>query len=420
MKTFGKNISAIRKNGAEVDRIVINGVKLWDSVCDLSMHDIYGNNRYSRTTANCYIVNREGKYKFPLVYGNAIKDGSVNAAAYTKNDGEYSSEFVNFSNVQITSPYIEEDTGIQATGASLLVADTDNVFADIGISHGTDCAYVEFTVLDVPATGANAVIGVSGTSIMWSWHIWVWNEDMTPVAVEEEIDDTAKEPPYFYMLPYNLGSKWDDDSKTYLRSWYYQWGRPTPQLCTVSSDSSTLSGNYGTATVSTAYVADNIGVVISNPNVFYKTNGGYYNNWFKSSLTYNLWDANCTAAGVTDSDSVKTIYDPSPPGFKVPNCAVFEHIAAKELIGSDDKNDKGLRFKVRKNDTEGFFFPCSGYRMEGGGNVIYEGTIGGYWTSVPYNIYSSYWMRLQEGSPATTENHNFGRSHGFSVRPVME
>ena len=32
-------------------------------------------------TANCYVINAPGKYSLPLVYGNAIKNGSTNASA---------------------------------------------------------------------------------------------------------------------------------------------------------------------------------------------------------------------------------------------------------------------------------------------------------------------------------------------------
>lgn len=52
------------------------------SVTDLSMFDIYGNS-ISQTTANCYVVSKPGIYKFPLVFGNALKNGSVNSLSYT-------------------------------------------------------------------------------------------------------------------------------------------------------------------------------------------------------------------------------------------------------------------------------------------------------------------------------------------------
>ncbi len=48
---------------------------------DLSMRDVNGNPT-SRNTANCYMVHARGTYKFPVVYGNAIKDGATNTIAF--------------------------------------------------------------------------------------------------------------------------------------------------------------------------------------------------------------------------------------------------------------------------------------------------------------------------------------------------
>ncbi|MDY5237317.1 hypothetical protein, partial [Bacteroides helcogenes] len=36
----------------------------------------------NENTANCYVVSASGYYSFPLVYGNAIKDGTTNTLAY--------------------------------------------------------------------------------------------------------------------------------------------------------------------------------------------------------------------------------------------------------------------------------------------------------------------------------------------------
>ncbi len=51
---------------------------------DLSMVDCAGTARTDgQWTANCYMVHTAGDYKLPLVYGNAIKAGADNTAAYT-------------------------------------------------------------------------------------------------------------------------------------------------------------------------------------------------------------------------------------------------------------------------------------------------------------------------------------------------
>ncbi|MDO4165317.1 MAG: fimbrillin family protein [Bacteroides sp.] len=61
-------------------------------------------------TANCYIINAPGTYSLPLVYGNAIKDGSDNKAAYVStastSSGRILTPFVNHLDRGITDPYI--------------------------------------------------------------------------------------------------------------------------------------------------------------------------------------------------------------------------------------------------------------------------------------------------------------------------
>ena len=61
-------------------------------------HDLSYDYNGLMNTANCYVVTHPGYYKFPLVYGNAIKNGATNAIAYG------SSTFVNHLGNQISDP----------------------------------------------------------------------------------------------------------------------------------------------------------------------------------------------------------------------------------------------------------------------------------------------------------------------------
>lgn len=49
---------------------------------DLSMRDVNGNPTATMNTANCYLVHARGTYKFPVVYGNGIKNGAINTIAF--------------------------------------------------------------------------------------------------------------------------------------------------------------------------------------------------------------------------------------------------------------------------------------------------------------------------------------------------
>ena len=383
--------------------VVLNGE------IDLSKQDIYGTS-ISRTTANCYVIKTTGEYCFPLVYGNAIKNGATNSAAFTKVEGSYSHDFVNHLDAIITDPYIANNSGCVPKEAEISMLDTDNVFSDVYAATGADGYYIRFTVTQVPVTGANAVISIMDSTgiIMWSWHIWVWNEDLTPVTITNKTNNN------YSILPVNLGSKWDDESKTKIKNWYYQWGRPTPMLCPAKYNSSTDHANYGEKSYIKTTKADTIGVAIQNPNKFFYNASSPY-NWFGSASYYNLWDANCINTGNSDNNVVKTIYDPCPVGFKIPNGNTFTYFSASNVVGSFNN---GYYFKRNAEDTTGVFFPASGYRFSNSGGLYDVGSYGGCWCSSSYSQSSA--CNLYFYSGYVGPQLSYGRACGFSVRPALE
>ena len=187
-------------------------------------------------TANCYIVNGPGTYKFPLVYGNAIKNSQTNENAYTCESvsglGSYDKflkTFVNHLDLAITSPFIEENedaenTKLEAKGAkvvwyqgmeNMITVDDNNALTSEKItvdSKEQTGKYLHFTVAGGQnIKQGNAIIAVTdaeGTT-MWSWHIWV-----TPYKLEEEkitLSDYAGNSTV--MMPHNIGYVTNDKIK---------------------------------------------------------------------------------------------------------------------------------------------------------------------------------------------------------------
>lgn len=377
---------------------------------DLSRQDIHGAST-SMNTANCYVVKTTGTYAFPLVYGNAIKNGAVNEAAYTKVSGDYSHNFVNHLDAVITSPSIEDHANCAAASAELSMADTDSVFSNLSLVEGGSCKYIQFKVNSVPTTGANGVISVldSSGTVMWSWHIWVWPDDLTPVTIT---NNTGVD---YNILPVNLATKKDASTSGKMYNWFYQWGRPTPMLPPSAYNSTTNATNYGVRifAVSSAK-ADTYGAGIQSPQTFYK-NSSSPNNWFGSSSYYNLWDANCTSTGNSDNTVVKTVYDPCPVGFKMPNGNTFTYFSDSNVVGSFNN---GWYFKRNADDTTGVFFPASGYRYNSNGSLNYVGSIGIVWLSSAYSQDSAYYLNFD--SYSVNPQNRSRRANGYSVRPVQE
>lgn len=384
-------------------------------VTDLSMFDIYGN-PILQNTANCYVVNKPGFYKIPLVFGNAIYNGCVNAASYTNNMGGYSHNFQDYLGGTITSPYIEIMSGIAAS-AQLSIADTDGIFTDISIVNGSPCRYLQFNIANVPDTGANGVLSIMDDYgfIMWSWHIWIWPYDLTPVEI---INDTAVG---YNILPVNLATKLDATNSinktTGWKNWFYQFGRPTPLLCPATYNASSNHTSYGILNYAATTIATDLSTGIQNPTTFYKSSSSYNYNWFQaySYQTRNLWDADCTTIDNSDNIVVKTIYDPCPIGFKMPNGNTFTGFSINDYVS---RSAGGYKFKCNPGDTVGVFFPYSGYRYDSSGALTSAGSKGYVWLSSHYSQTKSYNLTYDSAGVYPQSNNN--RALGFSVRPVQE
>ena len=377
---------------------------------DLSLQDIYGKT-IGRTTANCYVVQKPGHYTFPIAYGAAIKNGTTNAEAYKNLGLENTMPFVNYKNEVITSPYIEEDTNSIASSVELTMCDTESLIEDPTIKTVNEEKVIAFTVRKIPATGGNAVVSVmdENGAIMWSWHIWVWPDDLTPVTITNATS-------YNYnILPVNLGSKWDDASKTHIKNWFYQWGRPTPMLSPAAYNSTENATNYGVKefAVSTG-PASSFGEGIQNPNKFFINSVSPY-NWFGTSSFYNLWDANCTTVGNADNIVAKTVYDPCPVGFKMPNGNTFTYFSTSNVVGSFNN---GWYFKRNAEDTTGVFFPALGYRSNSGGPFSSVGSNGYVWLSSAAIQGYAYYLYFYSGN--VRPQYSNRRASGFSVRPVQD
>ena len=378
---------------------------------DLSRKDIYGNMTGSRNTANCYVIKTAGYYCFPLVYGNGIKDGAPNSAAYTSGGGTYQADFVNYKGNTIISPYIETDTVTQAATAELMISDEDNIIDSIVIrSFGDEPArFLCFNVLNVPSVGANAVIAIKDSegNVMWSWHIWLWPQSLETVAITNNSGNI------YNILPVNLASKYDADG-THIKNWFYQWGRKDPLLCPENYNSNTDHIAFG----STAYgvlPAATVSDTIKNPTMFFTEDVNHNNNWNTLDYFYNFWDASETTTGSADKATVKTVYDPSPVGFKVGNARVFNYFSTTNVIGSFDY---GYYFKRNSTDTTGTFFAASGGRGRKSGGLSNVGSYGFVWSAGSGSAASAYYLYFSSGSVYPVNNNN--RSNGFSVRSVSE
>ena len=427
---------------------------------DLSLHTVAGAD-CSMTTANCYLVHAPGTYKLPLVYGNAIKNGSTNSGAYNpsgSNSDTFLKPFLNHAGSGISDPWLKNN-GATPDGASLIWQDVNGMISAVGISGD----YLTFTVDKSKIAEGNAVIAAtkSGT-VVWSWHIWVTPETLSTLTSIAGNSITYK------VAPVNLGwvnsgtiswtgydgrsctvkiSQLGGQEKTFVVSQspsktvteskqgyntYYQWGRKDPEIPAAVYNSTTnhaaynISGSSVSLTLktftSTGTSADygSIANGIKNPLYHYYNNisgnSGRYGPF--QTWQYNLWDANNTTTGQIKTKTVKTIYDPCPAGFCIPTSDLWYKMSGNSggssSSGTWDDTNKG---RLWTDNTPNVYFPASGCRSYSSGSLYGVGSDGYYWSASPYSSYCGHNLYFNSG----LWFWNYGyRAFGFPVRAVAE
>ena len=385
-----------------------------DTRKDLSMVDCAGIARASMWTANCYMVHSAGYYQLPLVYGNAIKNGEANAFAFNPGGTtgtNYCANFVNHAGNAITAPWIK-DNSTTVTSAELLWQDAQGLITKVGISGD----YLTLTVgKNATTQEGNALVAAKDAddNIVWSWHIWVTKQTFATDDLKDfaaEIKNGNNTTSYTYKVtPVNLGWVGEATSTTGYCT-FYQWGRKDafiPSTGTNDNANHTVYDNNGATVTGYTYTTDNsttIGGNIQHPTVFNHNSSttGPCNTQY-----YNMWDAQRTSHAIDATPTVKTVYDPCPPGFCVPTIGLYYNIA----VQTEHKWENYYTYN-------GVYFPVSGYRGYGSGNLESVGLNGCYWSATPADGGTdSRWFDI--GSSVWVYNTNY-RTYGYPVRAVAE
>lgn len=378
-------------------------------------HDLSYDYNGQMNTANCYVVTHPGYYKFPLVYGNAIKNGATNDIAYG------STTFVNHLDRPIEDPYIYENSGCTVGSAALVWQDAPNLITNIELSD--DKKYIKFEITKENIEQGNAVIAVKDGSgnIMWSWHIWVTNKNVYETqAVTASYQGTTQ---IFMFMPFPLG--WND-STTAPTCTFYQWGRkdPFPPSDGSSLNSTTDKTVYkydpsGNSTTSDCWYKvgsqATIAISILNPSTFYYFSG----NWCSQSSD-ELWNVGEDDYYVDFETITKSVYDPSPAGFRLPETAAFTGFTVDggnggTINGKWENSTCGYNFTTGSVTT---YWQACGYRHHTIGSLIYVGSGGYYWSAGPYSDTDGRYFDFHSSGVSPWSSSY--RANGFSVRPVSE
>ena len=417
----------------------------------------------ARSTANSYVISAPGYYRIPLVYGNAITGGATNSSAYISSApvtivggaDVILHNFKDHNGNNITNPWIEKSNAANTNidGAHIVWADEANLIhlSSTPIVHesANNDAYLQFEVKASDIKSGNAVVAVTkGNTVVWSWHLWFAPQSaLTPievtnhqnkkynfteetlgwkptewlattynaprtvkVKVEQEYGPSGNKKIAVFNITQNPGGK-----KASIAT-FYQFGRKDA-----------IPGTDALAAAST-YSFDNtaggrsLGYAIQHPeNMFGNVGTGYNSADWCNTTYYNLWSVDNTTVGFKDEAVIKTIYDPSPAGYKMPTSNVFTGFTIDgengTTINHDDTYNNGHNFWTNSNKNEIVFLPAVGCRRISDG-LFSVGGFGYYWSAIPKSTDSGCYMYFNGGFVFPLSLN--GRADAFAVRPVTE
>ena len=319
--------------------------------------------------SNCFIISHAGTYAFKAVKGNSdVSVGSVKSVAVLWESFGTS-----------TAPKVGDLLSSVSCKDDRIVFHTSDVFRE-----------------------GNAVIAAKDASgkILWSWHIWL--TDQPGKCVYANNAGT--------LMDRNLGATSATPGDVGALGLLYQWGRKDPFLGSSSISNSVEAKSTITwpSSVLTSSSSGTIGYAVEHPTTFIMS---YYNN-------YDWYYTGSSSTDDTRWQSAKTIYDPCPAGWRVPDGG---ENGVWNKAGFDDRDyddsDEGMLFGSGIS-SPATWYPASGFRRGSDGTLDSVGNNGNYWSVTPNGnyAYSLYFSCADLVLP----KDNYKRAYGKSVRCQKE
>lgn len=261
-------------------------------------------------TANCYMITSAGMHDFKAtVIGNGQKGIIPGAGFHT------------------------DDATINPVSAKLLWEDVKDFISYVELRDGR--VYYKTTT----NTG-NAVIAVydgpnATGNILWSWHIWGVGDTLPGTY-----DYTTKGGVVNQIMDRDLGAfpatdeqrlqttRVEADEDVVLRAMLYQWGRKDPMPNSIKRYVDGVETDLTTFPVwkGTSQAEHTIAASIQHPmELINRYEGNSDGDWLGTDVELLWGDAKYSGSNASGRwTDVKTIYDPSPVGYRVPGYYTFD------------------------------------------------------------------------------------------------
>ena len=341
----------------------------------------------AKATANCYVVSAPGLYSFKAsVRGNGIGDEA--SAGYDP---------------QISAGEMKADW---------LWTSTDKLVSDITYDKSTG----RISFIAAKGEGNVVIALMNANEVVWSWHIWMTDE---PQTMTYENGTTFQDR--------NLGAIGLEQGSAEAYGLYYQWGRKDPFVggTTTETSATAFAEAKKTSLVNPLYegltwiaatgTLSTFADAVSHPMtfIFNKIGATSTYDWL-GKPKQTLWGKK------------KTLNDPCPPGYKVPEVSAWSNLVASyqyiDGISAWDGDKYGMTYTQAGKTA---WYPAQGYRNQSNGNLVGLGNTrsGNYWSSEATSQMAKFFYfqkKLTSSSGSINIELDKNRSFGYSVRCCKE
>ncbi len=295
-------------------------------------------------------------------------------------------------------------------------------------------------VVTIPSGLKHQNVGVNllkNDTIIWSWHLWVTDYNPYVVSLKandydfvdypkrtstDQVESVLEGELHSYtgtlwsgagiyadkfIMDRNIGARnrtfegQNGDDPTTGGALYYQFGRKDP-----------FPGSAGKYVNGTNQIAKNqisYATAVNNPTLFIAL-GNNWSNETSAQRTDIIWnDKKITSSLYTTG---KSIFDPSPLGFRVPIIGVFSNFNNTTLPGSSNSTNPGHTY----NDFA--YFPVSGTLDATTNTLNYSRTRGYLWYALAKDSRNAAYLGIYTGS--MNAGASYFRTAGLPVRPIQE
>lgn len=309
-------------------------------------------------TANCYLVQQAGDYKFKAVIGNS--DATVG----------------NVKSVEVLWESFGTDEMPQV----------GDLIASVSYKDG----YVHFSTPEDFRDG-NAVIAVRNSKglILWSWHIWCAEEGW-----QEQVyyNDAGT------MMDRNLGATSVGVESASAFGLMYQLGRKDPFLGSSSVSDCVVAASTGYWEYSSA--SADADMLDEGPTTYYS-----YNSWYTGRWTL-----------------VKGINDPCPAGWRLPESGasgIWARASGRTDMDMVEEGEVGLNLSGVFADDDLVWYPLAGY-LNSDGELHGVSSYGAYWGYREKGYNSFNFSNYGDFYPAGNNYYFLGQSNAYPVRCCKE